>query len=166
MLKFIIVSIFTVVSMGAFAAEFKAGVVDMQKAIQATSAGKKAKKELEGIFEKKKKELKKEEEDFKKKAEEFKKKEQVLSDKIRQEQGMELQEEMMKLREKAGKSQMEMQTKERDLTKPILEKIQKVIGDVAKEKELSIVLEKSEQSVMWAKPEIDITDEVIKRADK
>ncbi len=44
----------TILSTTVFAAEFKVGVVDMQKAIQTSSAGKKAKKEVEGDFEKKK----------------------------------------------------------------------------------------------------------------
>lgn len=153
-------------SVSVLAAEFKAGVIDMQKAIQATDAGKKAKKELEGEFEKKKKDLKKKEEELKKKAEAFEKKKMVLSDKVREEQQGELQEDMMKFREEMSKSQMTIQQKERDLTKPIFEKIQKAIGDIAKEKELSVVFERSEQAVMWSKPELDITEDVIKKANK
>lgn len=151
---------------GAADAEFKAGYVDMQKAIQSTAAGKKAKKELEGEFEKKKKDLKKKEDELKKKAEAFEKKKMVLSDKVRDEQQAEIQEEMMKFRDELQKSQMLIQQKERDLTKPILEKIQKTIAGLAKEKDLSMVFEKSEQSALWARPELDLTEEVIKRADK
>ncbi len=40
-------------------AEIKIGYIDMQKAIQETAAGKKAKKELEDEFNKKKKDLEK-----------------------------------------------------------------------------------------------------------
>ena len=46
-------------------AEVKIGYVDMQKAIQETAAGKKAKKELEDEFNKKKKDLEKKEGDIK-----------------------------------------------------------------------------------------------------
>lgn len=165
MKQFVIVALF-VVSAVVAKAEFKAGVVDMQKAIQSTEAGKKAKKELEKEFEKKKVELKKKEDDLKKRAEEFEKKKMVLSDKNREEQQIEIQQDMMKFREELNKSQMTIQQKERELTKPILDKIQKAIAEMAKEKELSVVLEKSEQSVMWAKPEMDITDDVIKKANK
>ena len=150
----------------AFAAEFKVAIVDMQKAIQSSSAGKKAKKEVEGDFEKKKKELKKKEDDLKKRVEEFEKKQAVLSDKVRQEQQADLQKDMMQFREEVGKSQMTIQQRERELTKPILEKLQKIISEIAKEKDFSVVLEKAEQSVMFAKSELDITDEVIKRVDK
>ena len=51
------------VSFTARAAEVKIGYIDMQKAIQETAAGKKAKKELEDEFNKKKKDLEKKEAD-------------------------------------------------------------------------------------------------------
>lgn len=164
---FIVVALFAgLITSTASAAEFKVGVVDMQKAIQTSSAGKKAKKEVEGDFEKKKKDLKKKEDDLKKRVEEFEKKQAVLSDKVRQEQQTDLQKDMMQFREEVSKSQVTIQQRERELTKPILEKLQKVILEIAKEKDFSMVLEKAEQSVMFAKTELDITDEVIKRADK
>ncbi len=163
----IVVALFAgLITSAASAAEFKVGVVDMQKAIQTSSAGKKAKKEVEGDFEKKKKDLKKKEDDLKKRVEEFEKKQAVLSDKVRQEQQTDLQKDMMQFREEVSKSQVTIQQRERELTKPILEKLQKVILEIAKEKDFSMVLEKAEQSVMFAKTELDITDEVIKRADK
>ena len=166
MFKGLVFSLITICIASAHAEEFKAGYIDMQKAIQSTESGKKAKKELEGEFEKKKKDLKKKEDELKKKAENFEKKKMVLSDKVREEQQGEIQEEMMKFREELQKSQMTIQQKERDLTKPILEKIQKTIASVATEKGLSMVFEKSEQSALWAKPELDLTEEVIKRANK
>ncbi len=165
-MKSTIFSMVVLFASAAVAAEFKVGVVDMQKAIQTSSAGKKAKKEVEGDFEKKKKDLKKKEDDLKKRVEEFEKKQAVLSDKVRQEQQGDLQKDMMQFREEVSKSQVTIQQRERELTKPILEKLQKVIQEIAKEKDFSMVLEKAEQSVMFAKTELDITEEVIKRADK
>ncbi len=165
-MKNLLIALVTLFTVNAMAADFKVGIVDMQKAIQSSAAGKKAKKEVEGDFEKKKKDLKKKEDDLKKRVEEFEKKQAVLSDKVRQEQQADLQKDMMQFREEVGKSQMTIQQRERELTKPILEKLQKIIGEIAKEKDFSVVLEKAEQSVMFAKSELDITDEVIKRADK
>lgn len=155
----------TFFAISAFA-EFSAAVVDIQKAIMTSDLGKKAKKELEGEFEKKKSEFKKKEEDLKKRAEEYEKKKMVFSDEVRAEKGGELQQDMMKFREDVNKSQMQMQQKQGELTKPILDKIQKVIADIAKEKGYSVVLERSEQGVMWSKAEIDITEDVIKKINK
>ena len=147
-------------------AEVKIGYMDMQKAIQATSAGKNAKKQLEKEFDKKKKEFKKGEKDLKKMTKDLEKKRLALSDKAFAQKQRGLQEKMFKYQQKLRKSQMEIQAKERKLTAPILKKLQKVINDVAKEEKLSMVFEKSEQSVLWAKKEMDITDKVVKKFEK
>lgn len=146
-------------------AESKIGFVDMQKAIQTTAAGKKAKAELEGEFNKKKKDLEKKEADLKKMGEDLEKKKSVLSEEALGKKQAEFQEEMLKYRDVVGKSQVEIQKKERDLTAPILEKMRKVIAKIAKDKGLTMVLENS-QMVLYAVPEADMTDEVIKAFDK
>ncbi len=147
------------------AAEAKIGYVDMQKAIQSTAAGKKAKTELEGEFNKKKKELEKKEADLKKMSEDLERKKSVLSEEILTKKQAEFQEEMLKYRDVVGKSQIEIQKKERDLTAPILEKMKKIIAKVAKEKGYSMVLENN-QMVLFANSDADLTDEVIKTYEK
>lgn len=152
-----------IVSSGlAMAADMKLAYVDMQKAIQSTSAGKKAKTQLEGEFNRKKKELSKLEEDIKKMQEDFKKKEMVLSDDIKAQKQQELQREMLKYRELVGQNQLALQKKERDLTLPILKKLRDIIADIGKKEGYTMVLEKSEQSVLWAQKDADITDKVVK----
>ncbi|MFS4460390.1 OmpH family outer membrane protein [Bdellovibrio sp. HCB2-146] len=146
-------------------AETKIGFVDMQKAIQTTAAGKKAKTELEGDFNKKKKELEKKEADLKKMGEDLEKKKSVLSEEALGKKQAEFQEEMLKYRDIVGKSQVEIQKKERELTAPILDKMKKVIAKLAKEKGYSMILENS-QMVLFATPESDLTDEVVKAFEK
>lgn len=147
------------------AADTKIGYVDMQKAIQSTSAGKKAKSELEGEFNKKKKELEKKEADLKKMGEDLERKKAVLSEEVLSKKQAEFQDEMMKYRDTVGKSQAEIQKKEHDLTGPILEKMKKVIEKVAKEKGYSLVLENN-QMVLFANADADLTEEVIKAYEK
>ena len=96
-------------------AETKIGFVDMQKAIQSTSAGKKAKTELETEFNKKKKELEKKEADLKKMGEDLEKKKSVLSEDALGKKQAEFQEEMLKYRDVVGKSQVEIQKKRKRL---------------------------------------------------
>ncbi len=146
-------------------AEFKLAVVNMQKAIQASTAGKKAKAELEGDFEKKKKELQKKEADLKKMGEDLERKKSVLSEDVLQKKQMEFQEEMMKFRETVGKNQVEIQKKEQDLTSPIIEKMRKIVDRIAKEKGYSVVLENS-AAVLYAEASHDLTDEVTKAFEK
>jgi outer membrane protein len=138
----------------------------MQKAIQETTAGKKAKKDLEEEFNKKKKDLDKREADIKKMGEDFEKRSMAMNEEARMKKQAELQAEMRKYQELAGKSQMEIQKRERDLTQPIVTKLRGIIEEIAKKEDFTVILEKSEQSVMWAKKDIDLTERVIKEYDK
>ena len=140
----------------------KIGYVDLQKAIQETSAGKKAKKDLEKEFNTKKADLQKKEADLKKMCDDLEKKKVALSYDVRAKKTQELQGEMMKFQREVGDSQMNIQKKERDLTQPIIEKLQSSIEKVAKKDGYTMVLEKSEQSVLWAQKDADLTESVVK----
>lgn len=166
MKKHLVILAAALIGMAASAADVKIGYIDMQKAIQETSAGKKAKKDLEEDFNKKKKELEKKEADLKKMNEDFEKKAMVLSDEVRGKKQQELQQEMLKYREMVGKSQMDIQKKERDLTQPIIDGLRKVITDIAEKDGFTVILERSEQSVLWAKKDIDLTDRIIQEFEK
>jgi outer membrane protein len=155
--------ILAAVLMGSMAfAETKVGYVDMQKAIQSTGSGKKAKTDLEAEFNKRKKDLDKKKADIEKMGQDLEKKKAVLSEEVLNKKQMELQEEMMKFQKVVAENQMEIQKKEKELTLPILEKMKKVIEKVAGDKGFSIVLERTEQNVLFAQKEVDLTDEVIK----
>lgn len=144
----------------------KIGYVDMQKAIQETTTGKNAKKELEKEFNAKKQELQKREADLKKMDEDLRKKASALSDEVRAKKMQELQGEAMKFQREVGESQMNIQKKERELTAPILEKLSAALEKVAKEGAYTMVFEKGEQSVLYAKKELDLTDAVVKEYEK
>lgn len=146
-------------------ADVKIGFVDMQKAIQETAAGKKAKKDLEGEFNKKKKDLEKKEADIKKMHEDFEKRSSVMNEDARNKKQNEIRTEMGKYQEAAAKAQMEIQKKERDLTQPIVTKLKSILDDIAKKEDFTVILEKSENSVMWAKKDIDLTERLVKTYD-
>lgn len=148
--------------MGTAFAEVKLGYVDMQKAIQATKAGQKAKKDLEAEFNKRKKALQTKEDDLKKKGEELEKQAMVLSDEVRGKKQKEFQQSMMEFQQLVQKNQQEIQQQERKLTEPILKKLQEVIDETAKKDNYSVILEKRENGVLFSKSELDITDQIVK----
>jgi len=151
----------------SFAADStKVGTVDMQKALQTVDAGKKAKSELEGEFNKKKKTLQKEEETLKKMHEEFQKKSMVMSEQARNKKQAELQERFMKLQQQTAQSQAEIQKKEQELTEPLIKKIREIISEIAKKKNYTVILEKNDNNVLFSKPEDDLTSEVIDQFNK
>lgn len=146
------------------AAELKVGYMDMQKAIQETSAGRKAKKDLEESFNKKKKEIEKKEADLKKMTEDFEKKNLVLSEEVKNQKSQEIQTEMAKYRELVGKSQLDIQKRERELTAPIVDKLRTILEDIAKNENYTMILDR--QNVLWANKQIDLTDRVVKEFEK
>ena len=151
---------------GASWADVKIATVDMQRAIQSVAKGKKAKEQLEKEFNAKKKELQAEEASIKKMGEEFKKQSLVMSDEARSKKQAELQERIMKFQELTARSQVEIQTKERDLTQPIVGKLRVIISDLAKKKNYNLVLEKNENTVLFSEDKDDLTDDVIQSFDQ
>lgn len=147
-------------------AEVKIGYVDMQKAIQATAAGKKAKDNLDAEFQKKKSFLDKRKADIEKMGQDLEKKKSVLSEEVLGKKQMELQEEMMKFQKTVAENQLEIQKKEKDLVEPILNKLRTVIEKVANEKGYAMVLEKQGQNILFAQKDADLTDEVVKAFEK
>lgn len=159
----VLLAMIAVALVGAKAhADVKIGYVDMQKAIQSTKDGKKAKKELETEFEKRKKALQTKEADLKKQGEELEKKAMVLSDDVRAKKQKEFQQNMMEFQQTVQKNQQEIQQQERKLTEPILKKLQAVIEEMAKKDSYTVILEKRENGVLWAQKDLDITDQVVK----
>lgn len=163
------INLIAVLLVGVFSlsalAEQKIGFVDVRKAVEATKAGKKVKTELESEFKKREAALKKRAEDIKKMTEDFEKKSAVLSDDARGKKQQEIQEEMMKYNQEVAKNTSDIRKKEQDLMEPIFKKMQDVINEIAKKQDYSLVLQ-SRDNVLYAKKEVDLTDEVIKAFEK
>jgi outer membrane protein len=150
----------------AIAAETKIGFVDVQKALLATSSGKKAKEVLDGEFGKRKKDLDKKKADIEKMNQDLEKKKSVLSEEVMGKKQMELQEEMVKFQKTVAENQMELQKKEKELMEPIIEKMRKIFEKVAKEKGYSLILDKQAQFILYMEKESDVTEAVIAAFEK
>lgn len=149
-------------------AEYKMAYVDVQKAIEKTTAGKKAKDDMRKEAEKRNKDLEKKKADIEKMREDLEKKKSVLSEEAFGKKAQELQEEMQKFNQLAAKAQADLQKKEGELLSPIVDKMKKVIEKIAKEKNLNMVIQSNPnaQIVLYADASSDVTDEVIKAFDK
>jgi outer membrane protein len=146
--------------------ETKLGYVDVQRAVQSVSSGKKAKESMEAEFKKRKDSLDKKKSDIEKMGQDLEKKKSVLSEEVFGKKQMELQEEMMRFQKTVAENQMEIQKKEKDLLEPIFEKMKKIIEKVAQEKNFTMVIEKNAQNVLFAQKDTDLTDDVIKAFEK
>lgn len=161
--------ILATVLLGAYAsADFKVAYVDVQKAIEKSNMGKKAKEEMKKEADKRNKELEKKKADIDKMREDIEKKRAVLAEEAFAKRAQELQEEMQKFNQAAAKAQGELQKKESDLLDPIVKKMKSVIEKISKEKGINMVLQSNPnaQIVLYATPDADITDEVVQAVDK
>ena len=147
-------------------AEVKIGYVDLQMALQKTTAGQSAKRELERELKKKRKLLETRKGDIEKKRDDLTKKRDLLSQVALQQKASELQQEMLKYREEMSRTQMQIQKKERELTAPIFKQLSTVINQLAQEKGYDMILEKSQQGIVWAKKDMDLTASLIARFEK
>lgn len=147
-------------------AEVKIGVVDIPKAIQATKEGQKIKKQLEEDYNKRKADLEKRAKDIAKMQEDFEKKNLVLSDDARNKKQQEIEEQKMKYMELREKNLQDLSKKDHELSQPMIKKLNEVIGNIATKEGFTAIFHKSDQNLVWAAKEIDITDEVVKELEK
>ncbi len=156
--------LFTVSS--AFSADSKVGFVDLQKALNFSMAGKAAKetiskkvKEYEGTIEGRKGELKSLKDELEKQA-------VLLSEQARAEKERDYQQKLKDFQRFTKDIQEELQRSDADYTRQILEKVLKVIGEMGESQGYTVILEKSESSLLYADEKIDMTEAVIKAYDE
>lgn len=137
--------------------------VDLQKALQTVEAGKRAKSKLEKEVQKRKMQLEKQQAALQKEAEQFEKKVAILNQTARVKKQAELQKKLMEFQRKASETQMALQKRERELTKPLIDELRAIIEGIGKSRKYQIILEKNESAVLYAESGADLTDEVIKK---
>src|SRR5688572_14257740 len=147
----------------ALAEDIKLGYVDMQRALYETDDGRKAKAQLKKVFDQKQKELDELQENFKKKKDDFDKKRTLLSaDKVREKE-TELQAEFEKVQQNYLRQQKDLQEKEGEATQKIFERMRRIIDKIATSENFSMILDRTQAGLIFAKPHLDLTNELIRR---
>lgn len=149
----------------ASANDLKIGYVDLQKALNMSEAGKSAKekiaqrvKELESSFEGREKELKKIKDDLDKQS-------LLLSEEARATKERDYQQKLKEFQRLTKDAQEEVQQKDADFTRQILEGLSKVIQEFGTKEGYTMILEKTESAILFADPKVDLTDRLIKAFD-
>jgi outer membrane protein len=141
----------------------KLGFVDLQRALMETEEGRKARADLKRIFDQKQKELDEQQTDLKKKIDDLEKRRTLLgADKVKQIEG-ELQGQMQKVQQTYMRHQNELQQKEQEATGKIFERMQRIIGKISMTENFSMVFDRTQAGLVFAKPHLDLTNEVIRR---
>lgn len=137
--------------------------VDLQKALQTTDAGKNAKATLEKELTAKKTEIEKKQAQIQEEMEKFEKQSAIMNESAKAQKQTELQKKIGEFQKTAAQTQMELQQKEREVTKPLIEELRGIIEALGKEKSYQLILEKNEGAVLYAEAGSDLTEIVIDR---
>ena len=152
-----------VLAAGARAQQLKIGYVDLQRALNESDAGKKAKERFKTQVDKLQGDLKKQKDQLDSLKEQIEKKSSVMKE---EESGNLQKDYEKKLRDfdrNYKDSQAELQQKDNELTVELLKQLQVVIEGFGKENGYSIILEQSSSSVLYGAPELDLTEQIIAR---
>jgi outer membrane protein len=147
------------------AADFKIGIVDLQRALNESSAGKMAKDQFKGEFDKMQNSLKGEKDSLDRLKDDLDKKSVVLSDDQRKTKMEDFERRRRDLRRKLEDSDAELRKKDQELTGSILKDLAVVIQEIGEREGYTVILENSSSSVLYGSKSIDITESVIKAFD-
>lgn len=163
------VMLFGFVGAGARRAEaqqpVKIAYVDLQRALNEVEDGKAAKKKLKSMFDVRQKKLDDQQAELKKYKDglEEQLKGDVLSDEKKREMMLDYQKRFYDLQQTYGKLQKELAENEAGETKKIFDKMAKILKDIGLKEGYTVILEKTESSILWAPASLDITDQLIQR---
>ncbi len=147
----------------AAAEEVKLGYVDLQRALAETEDGRKAKASLKKIFDQKQKELDEQQEELKKANDDLEKKRTLLPANTVKEKEAELQRNLQKVQQTYVRHQQELQAKEQEATGKIFERMQRIIAKIATSENFTMIFDKNQSAVLFARPHLDLTNDLIRR---
>ncbi|HEY7956845.1 MAG: OmpH family outer membrane protein [Polyangia bacterium] len=142
-------------------AEPKLAVVDLQRALEETEDGKKAKAKLKADFDRKQQELDAKQDELKKIKEDLDKKLPLMKPEAADAEKKKFQDRFVELQQTYQRLQQDLAKKEQDATSGIFRKLSTVVGTIAEREHFAMVLEKN-SAVVWSQPALDITNEVIR----
>ena len=141
------------------------GYVDMRTVLVESKAGKQHKTEIDKQAKDKQAPLKKEEDKLRTLQQTLEKEMLTLTDTQKQEKQRSFQEKVQTFQKSVQDAERELRQKDAEFTNKLVEEIRKVIAEVAKEEKLSLVIGKTDTSVLYAEEGMDLTPKVIQKFD-
>ncbi len=147
------------VSEGVASAEGKIAVVNVQQAVMQTDDGMRAAATLKKLFDKRQQELDARQQELARAREDIEKQSRILSRQALEKRMEDWQRRMVELQTKFVENNKELQEKQGQLTGPILKKMLGVISHLAKKSSYELIIDK--QAVPYARPDLDLTEQVV-----
>ncbi|MGD2030621.1 MAG: OmpH family outer membrane protein [Desulfobacterales bacterium] len=141
----------------------KIGIVDFQRILKTSSAGKKATAEINKRGKKIEADLKKRGEEIEASKNKLEREALVMSREMREEKEREIRININDFKEMQRRYVAEFKEQEKRLVARIQEEILKIIAEMGKKEGFLLILEKREAGVMYSPNTIDITDRLIQK---
>jgi outer membrane protein len=140
----------------------KIGYVDLQRALNESNAGKRARDEFKSQVDKAQASLKKQKDEVDALREQLAKKSMVMKDEERSNLEKELARKGRDFERAYKDSQSDLQAKDNELTAGILRGLQKVIKRYGDKEGYTLILENSSNAVLYSAKDADLTDTIVK----
>jgi len=144
----------------------KVAIVDVQRCLMETKQGRSAKNDLERTFAKGQAKLEAKAKKLETRFRDLQAKASMLSEAELMKRQQELMRSQAELEQLSMELQEEVANKEALLTEKIYKKVAAIVKQVALEEDVQVVLVRSELTVLYATPKLDLTNRVIVRYDK
>ena len=146
----------------AFAADnLKIGMVNFQQALNEVEQGKRAKGALKSEFDAKQKKLDLQQEGLKKLQEDLEKQKSVLSQDAMLGKQKTFNDKFMELQKSMAAYRDDLVGKEARMTAQILQNLKKIVGDIGQKEGYTLIVETSQDAVLFAQAKEDLTQRVI-----
>ena len=140
----------------------KIGYVDLQKALNKSEAGEKAKERIKGDAEKMEARLEKQKTEVEKLKEELEKKGLLLSGDERDSMARDYRQKLRDFERLYKDSQQEIELQDRTLTARLLDELHQIVQEIGEKDGYTLILEGNNTVVLYGAQTIDLTDLVIR----
>lgn len=144
-------------------AETKIGYVDLQRALNESDTGKKAKEEFKVQVDKLQGKLKKQKDEIDNLKDRLEKKALVMKEEERGNLEEDYRKKLRDFERDYKDSQADLQKKDNDLTGGIIRELQEVIRDYGEQQGYTVILETSSNAVVYGAKSADVTEAIIER---
>lgn len=150
----------------AAAQQLKLGYVDLQRALNDSEAGKRAKDRFKKEVDRLQVDLQKQKSDLETLKDQLEKKAAVMKEEERRNLEKDYQRKLRDFERSYKDSQGELQQQDNELTAELLRELQKVIEEYGRARSYTMILERSSSSVLYGAEDVDLTNEIIQEYNK
>ncbi len=143
--------------------QVRIAVVDLQRALQETEDGRRAKARLKRLFKQRQDDLDRRQNELKQLSQELEAQSKVLSADARQERVEGLQKKALELQQLYVQYQRELAEKEAELTSQIIGRMEQILRRIGQSDGYTLIVERNQGGVVWVPSNLDLTDVVIQR---